>query len=37
MDGRRQIRRYVPELEKEGIQDLPPKNLRRYAFKMATG
>ncbi|MFY9271358.1 MAG: DEAD/DEAH box helicase family protein, partial [Candidatus Manganitrophaceae bacterium] len=37
MDGRRQLRRYVPELEKEGIQDLPPKNLGRYAFKMATG
>lgn len=37
MDGRRQIRRYVPELEAEGIQDLPPENLRRYAFKMATG
>lgn len=37
MDGRRQIRRYVPELDAEGVQDLPPKNLRRYAFKMATG
>jgi type III restriction enzyme len=37
MDGRRQIRRYVPELEAEGIQDLPPENLRRYGFKMATG
>jgi type III restriction enzyme len=37
MDGRRQIRRYFPELEREGIQDLPPENLRRYAFKMATG
>ncbi len=37
MDGRRQIRRYVPELESDGIQDLPPENLRRYAFKMATG
>jgi type III restriction enzyme len=37
MDGRRQIRRYVPELDAEGIQDLPPEHLRRYAFKMATG
>ena len=37
MDGRRQVRRYVPELQAEGVQDLPPKNLRRYAFKMATG
>lgn len=37
MDGRRQIRRYVEELEKEGLQDLPPEDLRRYAFKMATG
>jgi type III restriction enzyme len=37
MDGRRQIRRFVPELVAEGVQDLPPENLRRYAFKMATG
>ena len=37
MDGRRQIRRYVPELDKEGVQDLPPEELRRFAFKMATG
>ena len=37
MDGRRQLRRYVPELEAEGVQDLPPENLRRFAFKMATG
>ena len=37
MDGRRQVRRYVPESEKESVQDLPPENLRRYAFKMATG
>jgi len=27
----------VPEIEAEGIQDLPPENLRRFAFKMATG
>ena len=37
MDGRRQIRRRVPELDRDGVQDLPPENLRRYAFKMATG
>ena len=37
MDGKRQIRRYVPELDGEGVQDLPPENLRRFAFKMATG
>src|SRR5207245_6377949 len=36
-DGQRQIRRYVPEKQEVGIQDLPPKDLRRYAFKMATG
>jgi len=36
-DGRRQIRRYVPELDREGVHDLPPEKLRRYAFKMATG
>lgn len=35
--GKRQMRRYVPELDAEGVQDLPPENLRRYAFKMATG
>lgn len=37
MDGRRQIRRYIPEIDAVGEQDLPPENLRRYAFKMATG
>jgi type III restriction enzyme len=37
IDGRRQICRYVPELDAEGVQDLPPENLRRFAFKMATG
>jgi len=37
MDGRRQIRRYVPELDRDGTQDLPPEGLRRFAFKMATG
>ena len=37
MDGKRQIRRYVPEHDAERIQDLPPEDLRRFAFKMATG
>ena len=37
MDGRRQLRRYVPELDGEGLQDLPPEDLARFAFKMATG
>jgi type III restriction enzyme len=37
MDGKRQIRRYVPELDGVGVQDLPPENLHRFAFKMATG
>jgi type III restriction enzyme len=37
MDGKRQIRRYIPEVEGETIQDIPPENLRRHAFKMATG
>ena len=36
-DGRRRIRRYVPELDGIGEHDLPPENLRRFAFKMATG
>ena len=29
MDGRRQILRYVPELDGVGVQELPPENLRR--------
>ena len=37
MDGRRQLRRYVPELDAEGVQDLPPEDMLRFAFKMATG
>jgi len=37
MDGTRQIIRHVPEKESEQIQDLPAEDLRRYAFKMATG
>lgn len=36
-EGRRKVRRYVPELDKDGEQDLPPEDLRRFAFKMATG
>ena len=36
-DGTRQVRRYVAEVERELAQDLPPSELRRYAFKMATG
>ncbi len=35
MDSRRQLRRYVPELDAEGLQDLPPQDLRRFALKMA--
>ena len=37
IDGRRRIRRYLPELDRDGVQDLPPEDLRRFAFKMATG
>ena len=37
MDGTRQLRRYVPELDADGIQDLPPENLRRFCLKLATG
>lgn len=37
MDGKRQIIRYIPEQNKEGVQDMPPEDLRRFAFKMATG
>ena len=37
MDGRRQLRRWVPELVADGVQDLPPEDLSRFAFKMATG
>jgi type III restriction enzyme len=37
MDGRRQIRRYVAGSESVRIQDLPPEDLSRFAFKMATG
>lgn len=37
MEGQRQLHRFVPELNSTGVQDLPPKDLRRFAFKMATG
>jgi len=37
MEGKRRLRRYFPELGRDGVQDLPPEKLRRYAFKMATG
>ena len=37
MDGSRQLRRYIPEVESETVQDLPAEELARYAFKMATG
>lgn len=37
MDGNRRLRRYVSEVQKDAVQNLPEKNLLRYAFKMATG
>ena len=37
MGGARRLRRFVPELGRDGVQELPPKDLRRFAFKMATG
>ena len=37
MAGARRLRRYVPELNRDGVQELPPEDLRRFAFKMATG
>jgi type III restriction enzyme len=36
-DGTRQVRRYISEVDREEAQDLPVENLRRHAFKMATG
>ena len=36
-DGKRRLIRYFAELNQEGEQDLPEKDLLRYAFKMATG
>ena len=37
VDGKRRLLRYVPEVQSDQTQDLPAENLRRYAFKMATG
>lgn len=37
MDGQRLLRRWVPEVEKDALHELPDENLLRYAFKMATG
>ncbi len=36
-DKTRQVIRYVEEVDRESTRDLPPQDLRRYAFKMATG
>lgn len=36
-DGKRSIRRFLPEIKTEGTIDLPEQNLLRYAVKMATG
>jgi len=37
INGRRLIERFFPESGKFGEQELPQQDLRRYAFKMATG
>jgi len=37
LGGKRKVQRYFPELEQEGEQELPDKDLLRYAIKMATG
>ena len=37
VDGRRRISRFDPESKNRRVQDIPPEDLRRYAFKMATG
>ena len=37
MDGQRMLRRWVPEVEQDAVQEVPDLNLARYAFKMATG
>ena len=37
MDGQRLLRRWVPEIERDAVQELPEEDLVRYAFKMATG
>ena len=36
-DGTARLRRFVPELNREGEQELPPDGLCRFAFKLATG
>lgn len=35
--GTRIFRRYIPEINKDAEQELPPEGLSRYALKMATG
>ena len=37
MDGRQRLRRHSSEPGISRVQDLPPEDLRRFAFKMATG
>lgn len=37
LECKRKVKRYFPELEQKGEQELPEKNLLRYAVKMATG
>jgi len=37
IDGQRIVKRYFPELQTIAEQDLPEKDLLRYAIKMATG
>ena len=36
-DGTKRLWRFVPELNREGEQELPPDGLSRFAFKLATG
>lgn len=37
LEGKRKVKRYFPEKDQEGEQELPEKELLRYAVKMATG
>lgn len=37
VDGTRKVRRWLPDEERDQVQDLPAEGLPRYAFKMATG
>lgn len=37
LEGNRKLKRYFPELEQLGEQELPEQDLLRYAIKMATG